>query len=59
MQNLNLDDVLKNVANQYPKDMVDGQVRDISRISFNINVALGAVKHKAHSELEICDLGGG
>ena len=59
MQNLNLHDVLRNVANQYPKDMVDGQVRDISRISFNIGVALDAAKHKPHSELEICDLGGG
>jgi len=59
MQKLNLHDVLRNVANEYPKDMVDGQVRDISRISFNIGVALDAAKHKPHSELEICDLGGG
>jgi hypothetical protein len=59
MQNMNLHDVLINVANQYPKDMVDGQVRDIARIRFNIGVALDAAKYKSHDELEICDLGGG
>ena len=59
MQNMNLYDALISVATQYPKDMVDGQVRDIARISFNISVALDAAKRKQHSELEICDLGGG
>lgn len=59
MQIHNLFDVLRNVANKYPKDMVDGQVRDIPRISFNIGMPLDAVKPKSHTELEICDLGGG
>ena len=59
MQNHNLFAVLRNVANQYPKDMVDGQVQDIPRISFNIGIALDAAKPKPHSELEVCDLGGG
>ena len=59
MQNHNLFDVLRNIANQYPKDMMDEQIRDISRISFNIGVALDAAKPKHHSELELCDLGGG
>ncbi|GBE00015.1 bifunctional 3-demethylubiquinone-9 3-methyltransferase/ 2-octaprenyl-6-hydroxy phenol methylase [bacterium BMS3Abin07] len=59
MQNLNLYDVLRNVTKQYPEDMVDQQVRDIPRISFNINIALHAIKDKPHTELEICDLGGG
>jgi 2-polyprenyl-3-methyl-5-hydroxy-6-metoxy-1,4-benzoquinol methylase len=59
MQNLNLHDVLRNVANKYPKDMVAEQVQDISRISFNIGIALDASKRKPHSELTICDLGGG
>jgi 2-polyprenyl-3-methyl-5-hydroxy-6-metoxy-1,4-benzoquinol methylase len=59
MRNKNVYDALINVANQYPEGMVDGQVRDIARISFNIGVALDAAKHKRHTELEICDLGGG
>ena len=59
MKSLNLNDVLQEVANQYPKDMVDGQLSDIPRISFHIGIALGASRHKPHSELEICDLGGG
>src|SRR5680860_1555418 len=59
MQNLSLCNVLRSVANQYPKDLVDGQVRDIFRVSFNIGIALDAAKPKPHNELEICDLGGG
>ncbi len=60
MRNHNsLFDTLKIVANQYPKDLVDEQVRDISRIAFNINIALESLKPKSPSELEICDLGGG
>jgi 2-polyprenyl-3-methyl-5-hydroxy-6-metoxy-1,4-benzoquinol methylase len=59
MQNNNLLDVLRNVANQYPKDMVDAQVRDIPRIAFNIGIALDAAKPNRHNELELCDLGGG
>jgi len=58
MQNQNLLDVLKNVANKYPKDFIDGQIRDIPRISFNISIALEAAKPKQHRELEVCDLGG-
>ncbi|HUI44638.1 MAG TPA: methyltransferase domain-containing protein [Nitrospirota bacterium] len=59
MHNHNLLDVLRNVANQYPKDMVDEQVRDIPRISFNIGIALDAAKPKPCRDLELCDLGGG
>ena len=59
MVNMNLHDVLMNVANQYPRDMVDEQVRDIARISFHIGIALDAAINKPHSELMICDLGGG
>ena len=39
--------------------MVDHQIQDISRISFNIGIVLDSIKSKPHSELEICDLGGG
>ncbi len=59
MQHYDLSGVLLKLANQYPKDMIDGQLRDVPRISFNIGVALDAAKPKHHSELEICDLGGG
>ena len=59
MQNMTLTNTLRHVANQYPKDMIAEQVRDIPRISFHIGVALDAANRKSHNELEICDLGGG
>jgi 2-polyprenyl-3-methyl-5-hydroxy-6-metoxy-1,4-benzoquinol methylase len=57
-------ETLRKVATQYPKDMIDGQIRDIPRIAFNIGIALersgsACVKQKPLNELEICDLGGG
>jgi 2-polyprenyl-3-methyl-5-hydroxy-6-metoxy-1,4-benzoquinol methylase len=59
MHNNELVEVLRNVAHRYPKDLVDPEVRDIPRISFNISIAVDAAKPKSHSELEVCDLGGG
>jgi 2-polyprenyl-3-methyl-5-hydroxy-6-metoxy-1,4-benzoquinol methylase len=59
MENRDLLNVLNKVANQYPQDLIDLQIRDISRISFNISIGLDAAKPKPHKELEICDLGGG
>lgn len=59
MNDLILRNVLNDVANQYPKEMVVAQLNDIPRILFNIGLSLDAAKHKPHSELEICDLGGG
>jgi SAM-dependent methyltransferase len=47
------------VASQYPKNLVARQVGDISRTAFHINLALGSVSHKPHSEVSLCDLGGG
>ena len=55
----NIFKTLTKVANKYQKDMVDGQVKDIPRIAFNISIALDSVKQKSPSEIEICDLGGG
>jgi len=52
-------EVLNAVARTYPKDMVPGQIEDISRIAFNIRIALQAVSPKAASDIELCDLGGG
>jgi 2-polyprenyl-3-methyl-5-hydroxy-6-metoxy-1,4-benzoquinol methylase len=59
MKNLNLHDILRNAANQYPKDLIDLQILDIPRIVFNMRISMEAVQFKPHSELEICDLGGG
>jgi 2-polyprenyl-3-methyl-5-hydroxy-6-metoxy-1,4-benzoquinol methylase len=52
-------EILRKVANQYPKDMIDAQIRDISRIAFNIRIALEWVRPKSTNEVELCDLGGG
>lgn len=59
MKNLSLHEPLRNIAHQYPIDMVEDQLEDISRISFNICLALDAATHKPLNNLEICDLGGG
>lgn len=59
MPTLNLYSALINAAKQYPKDLVDEQILEIPRIIFNISIALDAAQLKPHSELEICDLGGG
>jgi SAM-dependent methyltransferase len=59
MQNDDLLNVLRNIAVQFPKDLVDAEVRDIPRISFNISIAINAAKPKPYRELEVCDLGGG
>ena len=54
-----LRDVLVKTANQYPADMIDTQVSDVSRISYHIGLAVKAAEPKQLGELEICDLGGG
>jgi SAM-dependent methyltransferase len=59
MRNLKLLEVLREVAHQYPAGMAQGQVKDIPRISFNIGLVLEATKPRAHTDLEVCDLGGG
>lgn len=59
MKNLHLQNTLIEVANKYPQDLLDNQIRDIPRILFNISLALDSGKSKPHGELEICDLGGG
>jgi len=51
--------VLRRIANQYPLSIVAEEVKDISRISFHIHLALETVSQKAVSELALCDLGGG
>ncbi len=51
--------VLEKVAKEYPGNLVDGQIRDIPRIAFNISLVLETAKSKTPSELVICDLGGG
>lgn len=51
--------LLTKVANEYPPNMIEGQINDIARMSFHIGLALAAAKPRTPSELEICDLGGG
>jgi len=59
MQNRKLIKALRDVAHQYPADMVPGEVNGIARISFHIGIVLSTTRPKLHSELEVCDLGGG
>jgi 2-polyprenyl-3-methyl-5-hydroxy-6-metoxy-1,4-benzoquinol methylase len=51
--------VLVEVANEYPKSIVDGQIQDVPRIAFNISLAMETAGYKPASELSVCDLGGG
>ena len=50
---------LRELAEQYPTDMVKDQITEIPRIAFNIDTTLGSVKNKSPNEIELCDLGGG
>jgi len=59
MNQANLLDTLRNVANKYPKDLLNAAPMEIPRIAFNISIALQSVTTKSLNELEICDLGGG
>lgn len=47
--------VLRSVAERYPSDLIDGQIRDVPRIAFNI----GLVTSRLGKDVAICDLGGG
>jgi SAM-dependent methyltransferase len=53
-----ISEILSVVAHQYPKELIDGQMRDIPRIAYNISLVLNAVRRPA-TEVSICDLGGG
>lgn len=59
MPNYSLFDDLRNIANQYPVDLIYQQVLDIPRIAFHINTVIDTVKPKDYKELELCDIGGG
>lgn len=59
MRNHTLPQLLRDIANQYPKDMVYNQVQDIPRFAFSIDLVVDAVKPKPITELAICDIGGG
>ena len=47
------------IANKYPKELIHGQLSDVDRISFHINLAINSFKNRIPPDLEICDLGGG
>jgi hypothetical protein len=50
--------VLDEVAKEYPRNMVQGQLLDIPRIAFHINLVLEIANTKSPSGLSICDVGG-
>ena len=54
-----IESVLRNVAEKYPQNLVDGQIRDIPRVAFNIGVALRFANSECLGDLKVCDLGGG
>lgn len=54
-----LRELLTSIAHEYPEDLVPGQLRDITRITYHIRTALESVTPKAPGEIELCDLGGG
>jgi len=51
--------ILDDLANQYPAEMVSGQVSDIRRIAFHISLLLDEVGPGSLGELAVCDIGGG
>jgi SAM-dependent methyltransferase len=53
---MNIETTLREVAHAYPAGMIPDQLNDISRIAFNIHLALHGL---ASSGLSICDIGGG
>lgn len=52
---VSVDVVLRQLARRYPASLVDGQLRDVPRILFNI----GLVTRRMGLDVSICDLGGG
>jgi SAM-dependent methyltransferase len=50
---------LRKIAEEYPPDLVAGQIRDVPRIAFNISLAFGPSPETRASQLEVCDIGGG
>lgn len=54
-----LQELLSGIARDYPEELVPGQLKDITRIAYNIKIALESVKPKSPGEIELCDLGGG
>lgn len=59
MDNAGLRALLEQLAREYPPEMVAGQLRDIPRIAFNIQLAMRAVAPRDLRQARICDLGGG
>jgi SAM-dependent methyltransferase len=51
----NLTSVLEKCAHSYPKELIDRQLADVSRIAFHISL----VQNRTSGKIRICDLGGG
>jgi SAM-dependent methyltransferase len=50
-------ELLRDIAERYPADLVDGQLRDIPRAAFHLSLV--GRRHNGVSGLEVADLGGG
>jgi 2-polyprenyl-3-methyl-5-hydroxy-6-metoxy-1,4-benzoquinol methylase len=59
MERIEITRLLAGIANEYPMEMVPGQIRDVPRISFNISLAIGDADTGHLGNLAICDIGGG
>jgi SAM-dependent methyltransferase len=46
---------LRDIAQRYPQELIDGQIRDTPRIAFNI----GLILDRVGANVSMCDLGGG
>lgn len=56
---MNIPNKLKQLSNEYPKDSIEHQIKDVPRISFNIELCIKSQNNKSVELLEICDIGGG
>jgi SAM-dependent methyltransferase len=55
LEGRSLEMTLREVAQRYPKELIEGQLRDIPRIAFNI----GLILDRVGTDVSVCDLGGG
>ena len=45
--------ILLETTKLYPKELIQGEVKDINRIAFNIEIAINGLKNKDISDIEI------
>lgn len=54
-QDDHLEDILRNIALQYPPDLVAAQLSDVNRIAFHIRL----IRERIPDHAAVCDVGGG